>query len=107
MNTKVRLIFVVAITFSVLNIRHSGFSASLWTSGASVLLLKAASRTESLAGAVTASGDDLSALGINPASISRIRNSETLFSQAFFFENVKFSYAAYAQPTKWGVPSLE
>ena len=107
MNTKVRLIFVVAITFSVLNIRHSGFSASLGTSGARVLLLKAASRTESLAGAVTASGDDLSALGINPASISRIRNSETLFSQAFFFENVKFSYAAYAQPTKWGVPSLE
>ena len=83
---------------------------SCYAAGASALqflALRAASRAEALGGALTASGDDLSALAINPASLSRLKFSEALFSQAILFEDVKFSYLAYAQPVRWGVPSFE
>lgn len=71
------------------------------------LSLQTNARSESLAGAMTASGNDLSNLNINPAGISKIKYPETLFSQAVFFEDIKFSYLAFAQPTKWGTAALD
>src|SRR3989344_263154 len=83
------------------------FAESLGTSGAQFLRLRTASRAEALGGALTASGDDLSSLAINPATLSRLRRPEAMFTQAVLFEDVKFSYAGYAQPTRWGLPALE
>ena len=71
------------------------------------LTLRPSARAEALGGALTASGDDLSSLSVNPATLSRLRRPEALFTQAVLFEDIKFSYASYAQPTRFGMPSIE
>ncbi len=71
------------------------------------LNLRTTSRAEALGGAMTASGDDLSSLASNPATLSRMKYPEAVFSQAMLFQDMKFSYLAYAQPTRWGMPAFE
>ncbi len=104
--SKIYFAFIVSALFFG-GLASMGHAASIGTSAIPFLTLKTSARSEAMAGAVTASGDDLSSFATNPASLSRIKLSETLFTQAMFFENIKYSYMAYAQPTKWGVPSIE
>lgn len=85
----------------------TAFAAGLGTSGAPFLSLRTNARSEALAGALTAGGDDLSALQTNPATLSRLRYSEALFSQTFYFQETKYSYFAFARPFQWGTPSID
>src|SRR4051794_14309111 len=79
-------------------------ASGLGTSAAEILNFKTSARSEALAGAQSASGDDLSALSVNPATLSSLKYSEILFSQAFLYEDIRYSYLAFAKPTKYGVP---
>src|SRR3989338_273749 len=75
--------------------------------GAQFLKLKTSARLESLAGAGTAQGQELSNLSINPATSSQLKSKELFFSQGFLFENVKFSFLSYCHPTKWGNANMD
>ncbi|MBI3012163.1 MAG: tetratricopeptide repeat protein [Elusimicrobia bacterium] len=84
------------------------FATGAGTKGAAILLLRNNSKLESLAGAGVARNQDISFLSLNPASVSGLNESETLFSQGSFWEDpVRFSCLAYAQPTRWGTLALD
>ncbi len=82
-------------------------AASSSKSGAQFLSLNSTSKAEALSGAVTGKGEEISYLQQNPASVARLKKSETLFSQGFLFEGARVSYLAHGQPFRWGVAHLE
>ncbi len=77
------------------------------SSAGQFLNLIGSAKAMSMGGAGTALGNDLHGLQSNAASISGMQNPKTLLSQGLLYQDMKFSYGAYAQPTRYGVPVME
>lgn len=70
---------------------------------ASFLKIQPAPRPMAMAEAYTAVADDLWAMGVNPAGLSKLQGSNAGFVHADLFEGTKYEYLAFGRATKHGV----